>query len=102
MYGKMPSIAYQDFAEARLIVVWGANFSVMKGAFSYLPPLASGEEIWCQLFSEPAAGSDVASMLSTARREGDVYMLNGQKNWISYATVADHQLVFAKTDPSAK
>jgi glutaryl-CoA dehydrogenase (non-decarboxylating) len=41
-------------------------------------------------------------MLTTARREGDGYVLNGQKNWISYASVADHQLVFAKTDPSAK
>ena len=41
-------------------------------------------------------------MRTTARREGDVYVLNGQKNWISYATVADHQLVFAKTDPAAK
>ena len=40
-------------------------------------------------------------MGSTARREGDVYVLNGQKNWISYATVADHALVFAKTDPEA-
>jgi signal transduction histidine kinase len=44
----------------------------------------------------------VAAMLTTARREGDLYVLNGQKNWISYATVADHQLVFAKTDPAAK
>ena len=41
-------------------------------------------------------------MLTTARREGDTYVLNGQKNWISYASVADHQLVFAKTDPAAK
>ena len=41
-------------------------------------------------------------MKTTARREGDVYVLNGQKNWISYATVADHALVFAKTDPAAK
>ena len=41
-------------------------------------------------------------MKSTARREGDVYVLNGSKNWISYATVADHAIVFAKTDPSAK
>ncbi|HWC45123.1 MAG TPA: acyl-CoA dehydrogenase family protein, partial [Casimicrobiaceae bacterium] len=51
--------------------------------------------------TEPGAGSDVASMRSTARREGDTYVLNGQKNWISYASVADHALVFAKTDPSA-
>src|SRR5919199_5170279 len=68
----------------------------------YLVPQAKGEKLGCFGLTEPAAGSDVASMLTTARREGDVYVLNGQKNWISYATVADPALVFAKTDPSAK
>jgi glutaryl-CoA dehydrogenase (non-decarboxylating) len=68
----------------------------------YLVPQARGEKLACFGLTEPGAGSDVASMRSTARREGDVYVLNGQKNWISYATVADHQLVFAKTDPAAK
>jgi glutaryl-CoA dehydrogenase (non-decarboxylating) len=67
----------------------------------YLAPQARGEKIACFGLTEPAAGSDVASMRTTARREGDRYVLNGQKNWISYATVADHELVFAKTDPSA-
>src|SRR6478736_1357267 len=68
----------------------------------WLVPQARGEKIACFGLTEPAAGSDVAAMRSTARREGDSYVLNGQKNWISYATVADHQLVFAKTDPAAK
>ena len=68
----------------------------------WLAPQARGEKLACFGLTEPAAGSDVASMKSTARREGDVYVLNGSKNWISYATVADHALVFAKTDPSAK
>src|SRR5205814_4545030 len=68
----------------------------------YLVPQARGEKLACFGLTEPAAGSDVASMRTTARREGDVYVLNGQKNWISYATVADHALVFAKTDPGAK
>src|SRR3954462_8955678 len=68
----------------------------------WLVPQASGEKLACFGLTEPAAGSDVAAMKSTARREGDVYILNGSKNWISYANVADHALVFAKTDPSAK
>src|SRR5881409_3547102 len=68
----------------------------------WLVPQARGERIACFGLTEPAAGSDVAAMKSTARREGDVYVLNGSKNWISYANVADHALVFAKTDPSAK
>ncbi|HXV34809.1 MAG TPA: acyl-CoA dehydrogenase family protein [Gaiellaceae bacterium] len=68
----------------------------------YLTPQAQGEKIACFGLTEPAAGSDVASMLANAKRDGDRYVLNGQKNWISYASVADHALVFAKTDPSAK
>src|SRR6476660_5508034 len=67
----------------------------------WLTPQAKGEKLACFGLTEPGAGSDVASMRSTARREGDGYVLNGQKNWISYATVADHALVFAKTDPDA-
>src|SRR2546429_4340628 len=67
----------------------------------YLAPQARGEKLACFGLTEPGAGSDVASMRSTARREGETYVLNGQKNWISYASVADHALVFAKTDPSA-
>jgi glutaryl-CoA dehydrogenase (non-decarboxylating) len=65
----------------------------------WLVPQARGEKLACFGLTEPGAGSDVAAMRSTARREGDVYVLNGQKNWISYASVADHALVFAKTDP---
>src|SRR2546423_91216 len=68
----------------------------------WLVPQASGEKIACFGLTEPAAGSDVASMKTTARHEGDAYVLNGQKNWISYATVSDHALVFAKTDPAAR
>ncbi|HEY0415749.1 MAG TPA: acyl-CoA dehydrogenase family protein, partial [Gaiellaceae bacterium] len=67
----------------------------------WLTPQAKGEKLACFGLTEPGAGSDVAAMRSTARREGDVYVLNGQKNWISYASVADHALVFAKTDPAA-
>src|SRR5881227_2549055 len=66
----------------------------------WLVPQARGEKLACFGLTEPGAGSDVASMRSTARRDGDVYVLNGQKNWISYASVADHALVFAKTDPA--
>jgi len=67
----------------------------------YLVPQAKGEKIACFGLTEPNAGSDVAAMESTARREGDHYLLNGQKEWISYAGVADHFLVFAKTDAKA-
>ncbi len=68
----------------------------------WLTPQAKGEKLACFGLTEPGAGSDVAAMRTTARKEDGVYVLNGQKNWISYATVADHALVFAKTDPDAK
>jgi glutaryl-CoA dehydrogenase (non-decarboxylating) len=67
----------------------------------WLVPQAKGAKLACFGLTEPGAGSDVAALRTTARREGDTYVLDGQKNWISYATVADHALVFAKTDPSA-
>src|SRR5881227_486081 len=67
----------------------------------WLTPQARGEKLACFGLTEPGAGSDVAAMRATARREGDTYVLNGQKNWISYASVADHALVFAKTDTEA-
>jgi len=66
----------------------------------FLAPQARGEKIACFGLTEPEAGSDVAALRTTATRDGDVYRLNGQKAWISYASVADHALVFAKTDPA--
>jgi glutaryl-CoA dehydrogenase (non-decarboxylating) len=67
----------------------------------FLVPQAKGEKLGCFGLTEPGAGSDVAAMRSTAIRNGDGYVLNGQKTWISFADVADHALVFAKTDPDA-
>ena len=65
----------------------------------FLRPLASGESSAAFGLTEPDAGSDVGGITSTARRDGDVYILNGSKIWISCATQADTFLVFAKTDP---
>src|SRR5260370_22126177 len=67
----------------------------------WLGPMASGQKLACYGFAEPNAGSDVASMQSTARRTGSSYLLNGQKVWVSDADTADFLLVFAKTDPKA-
>lgn len=67
----------------------------------FLVPQAKGEVLAAFCLTEPEAGSDVASMQSVARRDGDAYVLNGHKRWIGYATMAKHLLVFAKTDPQA-
>jgi alkylation response protein AidB-like acyl-CoA dehydrogenase len=66
----------------------------------YLRPMLRGEEIWCQLFSEPGAGSDVASLQTSAVLDGDTWVLNGQKVWTSGAQYSDFGAVLARTDPA--
>jgi alkylation response protein AidB-like acyl-CoA dehydrogenase len=66
----------------------------------YLPKLASGEEIWCQLFSEPAGGSDVAGLRTRAEKKGDNWIVNGQKIWTSGAHYSDYGLLITRTDPN--
>lgn len=65
-----------------------------------LPRMASAEDVWCQLFSEPSAGSDVAGLRTRAEREGDTWKLNGQKIWTSGAQYSDFGVVLTRTDPT--
>src|SRR5437764_1881890 len=64
----------------------------------FIPPMLAGDEIWCQGFSEPGAGSDLAALRTSARVEGDVFVLNGQKIWTTFGPWADWIFVLARTD----
>jgi len=76
------------------LLQWGNQWQKEK----YLVPQARGEKIGAFGLTEPNAGSDVAAMQTTAKREGDAYIMNGSKTWISLCDIADHFLIFAKTD----
>ncbi len=79
------------------LLQWGTEEQKQR----FLVPQARGEKYACFGLTEPGVGSDVAGMTSTARRKGDVYMLNGEKMWISLATKAHNALVVARTNPQA-
>jgi alkylation response protein AidB-like acyl-CoA dehydrogenase len=93
-YGRNP-IGYGMGAPT--VVTHGSDAQKQR----YLRPLFTGEEVWCQLFSEPGAGSDVAGLSTRAQRDGDEWLVNGQKVWTTLAHIARFGMLIARTDPEA-
>ena len=107
-------IWYEEYARARAPSVLDCSFvglnhagptliacgSEAQKAF-HLPRILSGEAIWCQGFSEPGAGSDLASLTTTGRVEGDHLVVNGQKIWSSFADIADYQELLIRSEPGS-
>ncbi|MEM7078991.1 MAG: acyl-CoA dehydrogenase family protein [Pseudomonadota bacterium] len=81
---------------APTMMTWGKPDDVAR----FMPRLASGEDIWCQLFSEPAGGSDLAALRTKAERDGDDWVINGQKIWTSGAHYSDWGILVVRTDPN--
>ncbi len=80
---------------APTVLAWGTEAQISR----YLKPAFLGTELWCQLFSEPGAGSDLAAAACRAVRDGDDWVVNGQKVWNSMAHLADIGMLVARTDP---
>ena len=77
------------------VIDWGTE----EQKHRYLRGIATNQDIWCQLFSEPGAGSDVAGLSTSAVRDGDEWLVNGQKVWTTLGHVAKYGMLVARTDP---
>ncbi len=94
-----------EMASNAIGIGWAAPTILMAGSEEqkqrYLPKIFNHEEIWCQLFSEPDAGSDLANLATRAVKDGDEYVVNGAKIWSSGAHASDMGILIARTDPDA-
>ena len=87
-----------------LVLAGGAilRYGTPEQQEQHLRPTLTGEQVWCQLFSEPGAGSDLGSLSTKAERDGDHFIVNGQKVWCSGGRISDWGILMARTNPDAK
>jgi alkylation response protein AidB-like acyl-CoA dehydrogenase len=96
--GTLPPLAFSVTMVGPVIYTYGNDAQKNK----FLPRILSGEDWWCQGYSEPGSGSDLASMRTKAVRDGDHYIVNGHKTWTTLAQHADWIFCLVRTDPAAK
>jgi alkylation response protein AidB-like acyl-CoA dehydrogenase len=98
-YAKYPDMTSELTISHGMCLPVLNQFGTEEHKKQFLPENISGEKIWCQMFSEPGAGSDVASLQTKAERDGDEWVLNGQKVWTTLAHLSDYGIIIARTNP---
>ena len=100
-YGKYPDITFELTISHGMCLPMLSQFGTEEQKRQFMPDNIAARTMWCQMFSEPGAGSDVASLQTKAELDGDEWVLNGQKVWTTLAHVSDYGIVIARTNPDA-
>ena len=98
-YSRYPNMTYDLLISHGMCLPMMAEYGTPEQKSAYMARIISGEDVWCQMFSEPGAGSDVASLQTRAERDGDEWVVNGQKVWTTLAHLCAYGIVIARTDP---
>ena len=99
VYAEYPNMTFDLTISHGMCLPMVAQYGNDTQKRRWLARIISAEDIWCQMFSEPGAGSDVASLQTRAERDGDEWIINGQKVWTTLAHVSEYGVVIARTDP---
>ena len=100
-YGKYPDMTFELTISHGMCLPVLNQFGTEEHKREFMPDLIAARTMWCQMFSEPGAGSDVASLQTRAELDGDEWVLNGQKVWTTLAHVSDYGVLIARTNPDA-
>ena len=100
VYAQYPNMSFDLTISHGMCLPMLAEYGSHEQKTKFLADNISGRTVWCQMFSEPGAGSDVASLQTRAERDGDTWIINGQKVWTTLAHVSDYGVVIARTDPN--
>ncbi len=99
-YSKYPDMTFELLISQGMCLPMVAEYGSHEQKLKYLAWMISGSEVWCQMFSEPGAGSDVAGLQTRAERDGDEWIINGQKVWTTLAHLCAYGIIIARTDPT--
>ena len=99
-YAEYPNMSFEFTISHGMCLPMLAEYGTHEQKSKFLADNISGRAVWCQMFSEPGAGSDVASLQTRAERDGDTWIINGQKVWTTLAHVSEYGVIIARTDPN--